>query len=318
MKPTLTIAGVTAAMFAVIGPSIAQQVDKPVTHRVLAQDRGHVVILDANGKVEWETPCGFTCHDLHMLPNGNVLFHTDNRTIIEMNSAKQIVWKHTSVPKDGYSGDVQIHAFQRLPNGDTMVSESGNQRIIEVDKDDKIVFSMPLTVDHPNPHRDTRLVRELRNGHILACHEGDGVVREYDRTGKVVWSYTLDLDDHPATDGHDGHGINVFDAVRLPSGNTLMACGNGNRVIEVTPKGEVVWKLGYKDLPGIQFFWVTTLEVLPNGHIVIGNTHAGETNPQLIEVTRDKQVVWSLKNWEALGNDTAAAQILDVKGKVIR
>lgn len=298
--------------------SLNAKAQPPVTHRVLAQDRGHVVILGTNGTIEWETPCGGTCHDIAMLPNGNVLFPTDNRNIVEMTPAKQIVWKHTSVPKAGYNGDVQIHAFQRLANGNTMVSESGNAQIIEVDKDDKIVFTLPLTVDHPNAHRDTRLARELKNGHFLVCHEGDGVVREYDRTGKVLWSYTMDLDNHPATDGHDGHGINVFDAIRLPNGNTLLGCGNGNRVIEVTPKGEVVWKLGYTDLPGIQFFWVTTLEVLPNGHIVIGNTHAGESNPQLVEVTRDKQVVWTLKNWTAIGNDTAAAQVLDIKGKVIR
>ena len=312
---SLSVFSVAAA---ILGLATSGSAQTPVQHRVLAQDRGHVVILGTDGKIEWETPCGGTCHDIAMLPNGNILFPTDDRNIVEMTPAHQIVWKHTSTPKVGYNGDVQIHAFQRLANGNTMVSESGNGRIIEVDKEDKIVFTMPLTLDHPNPHRDTRLVRELKNGHILACHEGDGVVREYDRTGKVVWTYKMDLDGHPETGGHDGHGINVFDALRLPNGNTLLGCGNGNRVIEVNPKGEVVWKLGYNDLPGIQFFWVTTIEVLPNGNIVIGNTHAGQINPQLIEVTREKQVVWTLKNWDALGNDTAAAQILDIKGKVIR
>src|SRR5580700_982030 len=91
--------------------------DKPIAHRVLAQDRGHVVILDESGKVTWETPCGGTCHDIAMLPNGNVLFPTDDRNIVEMTPDKQIVWKHTSVPKEGYSGDVQIHGFQRLATG---------------------------------------------------------------------------------------------------------------------------------------------------------------------------------------------------------
>ena len=62
-----------------------------------------------------------------------------------------------------------------------------------MDKDDKIVHEIPLTVDHPNSHRDTRLARKLDNGNYLVCHEGDGKVREYDSTGKVVWTYTLDL-----------------------------------------------------------------------------------------------------------------------------
>jgi hypothetical protein len=60
------------------------------------------------------------------------------------------------------------------------------------------------------------------------------------------------------------------------------------------------------------------LEVLPNGHIIIGNCHAGPTNPQLIEVTRDKQVVWTLKDFKNLGNSTAASQVLGVEGNVIR
>src|SRR5580704_2194562 len=163
------------AGLAIVSSALAQT---PIAHRVLAQDKGHVVILDESGKITWETPCGGTCHDIAMLPNGNVLFPTDDRTIVEMTPDKQIVWKHNATKKDGYDGDVQIHGFQRLANGLTMVSESGNARIIEVDKNDKIVFSMPLTVDHPNPHRDTRLARELKNGNFLVCHEGDGVVRE--------------------------------------------------------------------------------------------------------------------------------------------
>ena len=311
----VVLAAAALAMCLAGGKTLAQ---KAAGHRVLAQDRGHVVILDENGKVTWEAPCNFTCHDISMLPSGNILFHTDPVTVVEMNPQKEIVWKHVSTRKEGYTGAVEIHAFQRLPNGNTMISESGNARIIEVDKDDKIVHQIALTVDHPNSHRDTRLARQLANGHYLVCHEGDGVIREYDHDGKVVWSYKMDLDGKPETGSHQGHGINVFDAIRLKNGNTLIGGGNGNRVMEVTPEGKCIWQVGYTDLPGIQFFWVTTLEVLPNGHIVIGNTHAGEANPQLIEITKDKKVVWTLKNWEALGNDTAAAQVLDIKGKVIR
>ena len=209
-----------------------------VTHTLVAQDRGHVVILDATGKVTWETACGFTSHDIGALPNGNFLLHTGPATIVEMTPEKQIVWQHTSRPVAPYNGPVEIHAFQRLRNGITMISETGNLRIIEVDKDDKIVHETPLTVDHPNSHRDTRRVRKLDNGHYLVCHEGDGKIREYDPTGKVVWTYTMDLVGQPETPGHDGHGINVFNALRLKNGDTLIAGGNNNRVFEVTPEGK--------------------------------------------------------------------------------
>jgi hypothetical protein len=84
-------------------------------------------------------------------------------------------------------------------------------------------------------------------------------------------------------------------------------------VIEVNPAGEIVWSVDQKELPGVTLAWVTTLHVLPNGHIVIGNCHAGPKNPQLIEVTRDKKVVWTFRDFKTFGNNVAAAQILDVK-----
>jgi hypothetical protein len=101
----------------------------------------------------------------------------------------------------------------------------------------------------------------------------------------------------------------VFNARRLESGNTLIATGNGHSVIEVTPSREIVWQLHQRDLPGITLAWTTTLEVLPGGNILLGNCHAGPENPQLIEVTRDKQVVWTFRDWEALGDSVAAAAI---------
>jgi hypothetical protein len=288
--------------------------------RVLAADNGHVAIVDAKGKVLWEVPCHTDAHDIAMLPNGNVLMPTGPATIVEMTPEKKIVWQHQSKPTPTNRDHVEIHAFQRLDDGLTMIAESGNRRIIEVDKDDKIVHEIPLTVEHPAAHRDTRLVRKLENGHYLACHEGDGTVREYDPTGKVVWSYKLDLDGRPRSDGHgpEGHGIEVFGAIRLANGDTMIAGGNNNRVFEVTPAGKVVWSIRQHDLPGITLAWVTTLEMLPNGNLIVGNCHAGPDNPQLFEVTRDKQVVWTFKNFQTFGNALASAQVLGINGHVNR
>lgn len=289
-------------------------------HRVLGADRGHVAIVNEKGAVDWEFPCPGDVHDMHMLPNGNVLVANSPTTVVEVNRDKQVVWKHESRPKEGYTGKVEIHGFQRLPDGRTLIAESGNLRLIEVDREDRIVKEVPLHVEHPNSHRDTRLARKLENGHYLVCHEGDGTVREYDGEGKVVWSYALDLNGRPRSPGHgpEGHGTEVFGAIRLPNGNTMIAGGNNNRVMEVTPQGKVVWSIDQKELPGITLAWVTTLQYLPNGNLVIGNTHAGPENPQLIEVTRDKKVVWTFNDFKTFGNSLAAAQVLDVPGRVIR
>ncbi len=125
---------------------------------------------------------------MSLLANGNILLATGPARIAEVNRDKKIVWQYESKPKKGYKGRIEVHAFQRLDDGRTMIAESGNRRIVEVDREGKIVVEVPLTVENPDPHRDTRMVRKLENGNYLVCHEADGKVREYDPTGKVVWS----------------------------------------------------------------------------------------------------------------------------------
>ncbi|HQR42223.1 MAG TPA: hypothetical protein PLX97_06050, partial [Gemmatales bacterium] len=83
-----------------------------------------------------------------------------------------------------------------------------------------------------------------------------------------------------------------------------------------TPDKKIHWKLEQKDLPGITLAWVTTLQKLPNGNVIVGNCHAGPDNPQLIEITRDRKVVWTFKDFKNFGNNLAAAQVLDVSNVV--
>ena len=82
--------------------------------------------------------------------------------------------------------------------------------------------------------------------------------------------------------------------------------------------GKTVWSIEHDELPGIRLAWVTTLELLPNGNLIVGNTHAGPENPQLFEVTRNKKVVWKFQDFKTFGNSLAATQVLGVAGPVIR
>lgn len=290
----------------------------PPAYRVLAQDKGHVAIVGADGKVEWEVACKHSSHDVHLLPNGNRLLHTAPATVTEMTPEKKVVWEYAAKPTAANKKHVEVHAFQRLADGNTMVAESGNGRLVEVDPAGKVVKEVPLTVKNPDPHRDTRMVRKLPTGNYLVCHEGDGAVREYDPAGKVVWEYQLSLGDRQPAPGHgpESYGISVYGALRLANGNTVIAGGNNHRVIEVDKSGKEVWSIQQKELPGITLAWVTTLHALPNGNLIVGNCHAGPDQPQLFEVTRDKKVVWQFKNQSAFGNDLAAAHVLGIDGVV--
>jgi hypothetical protein len=292
--------------------------DSPITHRILGADKGHVAIVEPDGRVSWEYACKGTPHDLTLLENGNVLFINADSEVVEVSPAKEVVWRYKPQPTSADVKKIEVHAAQRLADGKTLVAETGNRRLVEVDQKGEIVRIVPLTIDKPHPHRDTRLARKLPSGNYLVCHEGDSKVREYDPSGKVGWTYELDLAGRPRSPGHgvEGHGAEVYGAFRLPNGNTLIACGNGNRVIEVNPAGKTVWSVEQNELPGIQLAWVTTLHSLPNGNVIFGSCHAGETNPQVVEVTRDKKVVWTFKNFETFGNSLAAVHVIDAKDAI--
>jgi hypothetical protein len=294
-----------------------------IDHRLLIADDStrRIAIVDAAGKIEWQHKIG-PIHDLHLLPNGNVLFQLSWTHIVEMDpKTDKIVWEYEAATSNGNTGKrVEVHAFQRLDNGITMIAESGPGRIIEVDAAGKLVRQVALKIARPNPHTDTRLVRKLDNGNYLVAQESEGAVREYDQHGKIVWDYAVPLFGQKPRPGHgpEAFGNSVFAALRLPNGNTLIATGNGHSVLEVTPAKQIVWHLKQNDLPPTVLAWVTTLQVMPNGHIVLGNCHAGRDNPQVIEITRDKRIVWSFRDFKNFGNSTPASQLLDVKGKALR
>jgi len=285
-----------------------------IGRRLLVADdsKQRCAIIAPDNSLEWELKVG-GIHDASVLPNGNILLQQGWQKVVEVTPDKKTVWEYDSGKSNGNEGKrVEVHAFQRLDNGLTLIAESGPARIIEVDKDGRIQHEIKLKVNHPNAHSDTRLVRKIANGNYLVAHESDGTVREYDPAGKVVWEYEVSLFGKPRKDGHgpEAFGNSIFSAIRLANGNTLIGGGNGHCVLEVSPKKEIVWKVEQNDLPGITLAWVTRVERLPNGNTMIGNCHAGPDNPQFIEVTPDKQVVWTFKDFKNFGNSTPVQAVL--------
>ncbi len=260
-----------------------------------------VAICDAEGKILWShkttgPKTGHAGHhDLQLLANGNILFHENWTTLIEMTLDRKIVWTYDSATMNGNKGKrVDVHAFRRLPNGLTMIAESGVGRIIEVDKTGKIHTEIKLK---PGGTQNTRMARKLDNGNYLVCAESPGVVTEYNAKSEVVWEHAIKT--------------RVYGAIRLRNGNTLIATGSGNSVVEVTPAGKVVWEI--KDrVPDttIALKWTTFLTELDNGNLIVGNCHAGEKSPQIFEITRDKKVVWQFNQYATFGNGMACSQVL--------
>ena len=307
-----------ASIFAAFFGSIAF-----ADHSVVLQGNGKLVILAADGSVQWEKPWK-GIHDIHVLTNGNIMVQQGSDKVVEIDrNSKQIVWQYDSSKLNGNEGKkIEVHSFQPLENGNVMIAETTAKRIIEVNRAGEIQKTIDLKVNNPHPHTDTRLVRKLASGNYLVCHEGDGCIREYDgKSGDIVWEYEVPMFGREAAPGHgpESFGNKAFAAIRLSNGNTLIATGNGHSVIEVTSSKEIVWKVEQNDLPDITLAWVTTLEVLENGNYVVGNCHAGPDNPLLIEINpKTKAVVWTLDRFDDFGNAVSNSQVLPVNENVLR
>lgn len=262
--------------------------------------QGKVFLVSAQGKVEWEYPAK-SCNDLWVLPNGNLLFNTGHG-VKEVTRQKEVVFQ--------YDSESEIYACQRLPNGNTFVGECNAGRLLELDSKAQIVKQIRLLPEGTNGgHAYMRNARQLSNGNYLVTHNGQQVVREYSPEGKVVWEVAAAGGPHSA--------------VRFPNGNTLISCGDrpgGNRVFEVDAQGKTVWEVKADDLPGIQLKFMAGVQRLPNGNTVmcnwLGHRQFG-TGPHVIEVTPQKQVVWTFADHQTM-RTISNVQLLDVPGDVTR
>lgn len=250
-----------------------------IKHRLLFFEYGkgpnRMVELDAEGKVVGEQTPPSLAVIFEVLPNGNVLYAYGGKPTgaREMTRNGEEVWNYVSNCE-------QVLGCSRLPNGNTLLAEQGPAQAVEVNAKGEVVHVTPLHTSQGHFHLQTRNIHQLPNGHILAAHEGEGAVREVDQSGKVVWEYT---------------GVeNAGDAQRLPNGNTLISCGTQKRVIEVTPDKQIAWEFSAKDAPELNITWVSSIQMLKNGNLLVGNFLRNQegNGAHAFEVTRDKKVVW--------------------------
>jgi hypothetical protein len=261
---------------------------------------GLTQIVDASGKVSWKYPAA--TRDGEMLSNGNLLLALSKNkaypggAVVEVTRDQKVVWEYKGT-------QTEVNTAVRLPNGNVMLTEAGdNPRLLEVARDGSIKVEIPLGCQTANHHMQSRMARKLPNGRYLVPQEK--TVREYDASGKVVWerqSPESSLDNRS------------FCGLRNAAGHTLISLTVANHLIEVDPDGKVVWELRAGDLADVRINRTTALAWLPNGNIVFSNYAARAPQPKLVEITRDKQVVWTYT--DASKEGVHEFQLLDDAGK---
>jgi hypothetical protein len=271
-----------------------ETVDGPKYNFVCADfSKGEVCVVDSKGKIKHafktQNP-----NDVWSLPNGEVLFAW-RRGVKIYDKTGELAFEWTSsAPRD------EVHTCQPLADGNILIAQNGPSRLIEVNREGKIVKEIPVKSKNNNLHMRFRMCRKLENGNYLCMVSCDNEIREIDPKGETVRV----IRDLPGVQMAKAHAV-----MRLANGNTLFSTGAGATAVEVDKNDKVVWTLGRSDLPEIKMGFMTGLNRLPNGNTVIcfyqGSHH-------LIEVTPDKKLVWK---WRLPSQRTVVSvQILDQEG----
>lgn len=253
-------------------------------------------VVDGEGKISWQIPK--SSRDGWLLSNGNALLAVSkgkeypSGAVLEITKDGKTVFEFKGTQSE-------VNTVVPLDNGNIMFTEAGPKpRLIEVSREGKIVVDIPIQAQTKDYHLQTRMARKLSNGNYLVPQLLDKVVREYSPDGKIVWE--VKTPNWP------------FTAIRLLDGNTLINCTLGNLIIEVDPKGKTVWSLSNDDLPGKPINDACGGHRLPNGNTVITSHHAKANETKLIEVNREKKIVWTYTNSKSAS--IHHFQILDTDG----
>jgi hypothetical protein len=254
----------------------------------------NTIYLIDKGKVIWtfQTGVGNELDDVWLMTNGNVLFSRMSY-IEEVTPDKKVVWHRDAPP------GTEIHGCQPIGLDRVLLIENGMPaRLLVINvKTGKTEVEHEIPDAGPVVHPQFRRVRMTAAGtYLLPFLEMNKVV-EYDKDFKPIWTYEIP---------------SPWAAIRLRNGNTLITDEKDRLSREVNPNGETVWEFSLRtDLPAGMVMPGSQSNVrLTSGNTVICSRGGNGTGLQLIEVTRDKQVVWALYDWKNLGPATAV-QMLD-------
>ena len=220
----------------------------------------------------------------------------DNRVMLVDHSG-HIVWQYGQFGVTG-SGANQLSAPVQstyLPNGHVLITDQGNQRVIEVAPPfNRIVWQYGDTGvggSGPDQLQDPNSAELLANGHVLIADENNDRVIEVARDHHIAATFTA-----------GGTVSGVAFASRLANGNTLITDSNNNRIVEVDASDHVVWQYLTNTATGSNPNPLPTRAVrLRDGTTLISD----QFNHRVIVVNHAGTIVRSFGNLNHLGFGTS-------------
>lgn len=208
-------------------------------------------------------------------PNGA----PDNRVLL-INERGHVVWQYGQFTVTGSGPDLLNTPVQCtwLPNFHVLISDQGNNRIIEVTLEKKIVWQYPGSNTNPADQLNSPNSAELlANGHILIADENNNRAIEVTRADQIVKTFTA----------HGGVTTVAF-ASRLANGHTLLTDAGNSRAVEVDGGDNIVWQYVTNTGPhSIKAPLPTRAVRLANGDTLISD----QFNNRLIRVSLDGRIV---------------------------
>ncbi len=208
----------------------------------------------------------------------------DNRVLL-VDRSGHIVWQYGQFGVTGAGTNELNSPVQNtfLPNGDVLITDQGNQRVIEVKRgSSNIVWQYGTTgvagIDF-NQLNNPNSAELLANGHVLISDENNNRAIEVNRRHQIVATYTA-----------QGTVSGVAFASRLPNGHTLITDSNNNRIVEVDAKDKVVWEYLTNTNPSSNKNPLPTHELLNN---YVGTLKIDQINHRVIVVNHNKAIVRS-------------------------
>ncbi|UCD92073.1 MAG: cytochrome c biogenesis protein CcsA [Methanobacteriota archaeon] len=175
--------------------------------------------------------------------------------VFKATNSGEIVWE--------FSGLNGASDAERLDNGNILIAEQGNNRVIEVYGSDNIRRSFD-GLDSPSDSEGFSFGADVL---VLVADTDNNSVFEVNGTGSIIWNVT---------------GLDTpVDVEWISMGNTLVT--EDSRVVEVNRSGGIVWEYAGLNQP-------TDAERLTNGNTLI--TEYG--NNRVIEVNSTGDIVWSV------------------------
>ena len=253
------------------------------------------IFLVDKGKVVWkyDTGNGWELDDLWMLKNGDILF-TRMAWAAKITPDKREVWRY-----DCKEGE-EIHTIQPIGDDEAiMLINAFPARIWRFNhKTGKTIWEKEINFNVNSTHVQSRRMRFTKDNTLLLCYLGENKVVEYDTDWNVVHTFNVSK---------------PWAAIRLQNGNTLITEESAKRTVEIDKNDNIVWSISLSELPEeYRLDDCQSVCRLQNGNTILCSRGNGG-RAQLVEVTRDKKVVWVVKDWKTLGPATSV-QILDQVG----